>query len=262
MGKIDPARRGCLVETVARPGRWRPHCLDLATVSGPGQHVPLRLPGVVPFGLDVRSFDEPREELVAPAPLLGTVVGRPAGRPSRLVVDDVMRDHLERGSARRPDVAAIGWPLDASTHRARRIETRKRQGRTTRVLIKPTRDTSNSHRGDVALAISSAHDSRRLLTAALLGPYRSVRRAWLGPAGGQTSQVVAIPVLGYVDDLIILPLAIAPVVRLIPPHVMAEHRSAAIAAEGRSAGRVAAAIVIGIWLLGAAWCVWLVFSLA
>ena len=69
-----------------------------------------------------------------------------------------------------------------------------------------------------------------------------------------------VPVLGYVDDLIILPLAIILVVKLIPPQVMAEHRATAMAAESRSAGRVAAVIVIVIWLLGAAWCVGLMFG--
>ena len=33
-----------------------------------------------------------------------------------------------------------------------------------------------------------------------------------------------IPVLGYLDDLIIVPLGILLVVRLVPPDIMAEHR--------------------------------------
>ena len=36
-----------------------------------------------------------------------------------------------------------------------------------------------------------------------------------------------IPVLGYLDDAILLPLGILLVVRMIPPDVMAEHRAAA-----------------------------------
>ena len=34
-----------------------------------------------------------------------------------------------------------------------------------------------------------------------------------------------IPVLGYLDDLLLIPLGIALAVRLIPPDVLAEHRS-------------------------------------
>lgn len=41
-----------------------------------------------------------------------------------------------------------------------------------------------------------------------------------------------IPVLGYLDDVILLPLGIWAVVRLIPPDLMAEHRAVAtLAAE-------------------------------
>src|ERR1700742_411421 len=36
-----------------------------------------------------------------------------------------------------------------------------------------------------------------------------------------------VPVLGYLDDLIIVPLGIALVVWLVPPEVMAEHRASA-----------------------------------
>jgi hypothetical protein len=36
-----------------------------------------------------------------------------------------------------------------------------------------------------------------------------------------------IPILGQIDDLIVVPLGIALAIRLIPPDVMAEHRRAA-----------------------------------
>ena len=40
-----------------------------------------------------------------------------------------------------------------------------------------------------------------------------------------------VPVLGYVDDLIIVPLGIALVIRLIPPEIMTQHRDMASAAQ-------------------------------
>jgi uncharacterized membrane protein YkvA (DUF1232 family) len=44
-----------------------------------------------------------------------------------------------------------------------------------------------------------------------------------------------VPVLGYLDDLLIVPLGIVAVVRLIPPQVMAESRAAAaLCSERRS----------------------------
>ena len=58
-----------------------------------------------------------------------------------------------------------------------------------------------------------------------------------------------IPVIGYLDDLIIVPLGIALVVRMIPPDVMAEHRALAEAAKDRPVSRVAAVLVVSVWMI-------------
>ncbi len=65
-----------------------------------------------------------------------------------------------------------------------------------------------------------------------------------------------IPVLGYLDEVILLPPAILLAVRLVPPELMAEHRAAAAAAEGRPISRAGAAMVVGLWLLAAVALVW------
>lgn len=68
-----------------------------------------------------------------------------------------------------------------------------------------------------------------------------------------------IPVLGYLDDAILLPLGIAAVVRMVPAHVMtdlrqqAEHRL-----RQRLAGTAAAVAVVVIWLVVLAGTVWLI----
>jgi uncharacterized membrane protein YkvA (DUF1232 family) len=67
-----------------------------------------------------------------------------------------------------------------------------------------------------------------------------------------------IPVLGYLDDVILVPLGIAAVIRLIPPEVMAEHREMAAAAQERPISRAAAITVIAAWVAAAVACVWLV----
>jgi uncharacterized membrane protein YkvA (DUF1232 family) len=54
-----------------------------------------------------------------------------------------------------------------------------------------------------------------------------------------------VPVLGYLDDLIIVPAGIVLVVRLIPPSIMAEHRALATAAQDRPVSRAAAAVIVG-----------------
>jgi uncharacterized membrane protein YkvA (DUF1232 family) len=56
-----------------------------------------------------------------------------------------------------------------------------------------------------------------------------------------------IPVLGYLDELIILPLGILLAVRLIPPAVFAEHRATATSAP-MQASRGAAVVIIAIWI--------------
>ncbi len=64
-----------------------------------------------------------------------------------------------------------------------------------------------------------------------------------------------IPVLGLLDDLILLPLGILLVIRLIPPAVMAELRDQAAARldQPRLRGRVAVLVIVGLWLLLALW---------
>ena len=60
-----------------------------------------------------------------------------------------------------------------------------------------------------------------------------------------------IPVVGLLDDLIIVPLGIAMVVGMIPDAVMAEHRATA-ARAARPVSRAGAAAVIAIWVMAAA----------
>lgn len=72
-----------------------------------------------------------------------------------------------------------------------------------------------------------------------------------------------IPILGYLDDLILLPLGIALALRLIPPPVMAECREQAREAmrEGRPVNRIAAGVIVAIWLLLAAAAILLVLRM-
>jgi uncharacterized membrane protein YkvA (DUF1232 family) len=58
-----------------------------------------------------------------------------------------------------------------------------------------------------------------------------------------------IPVIGYLDDLVIVPLGIALVIKLIPPDIMAENRALATAAQDRPVSKTAAAVIVALWLL-------------
>jgi uncharacterized membrane protein YkvA (DUF1232 family) len=66
-----------------------------------------------------------------------------------------------------------------------------------------------------------------------------------------------VPVLGYLDDLVIVPLGIMLAIRLIPPAIMAEHRSTAAAAATRPRSRLAAVAIVVLWIAAAALLLWL-----
>jgi len=72
-----------------------------------------------------------------------------------------------------------------------------------------------------------------------------------------------IPVIGYLDDVILVPLGVLAVVRMIPPEVMAEHRKTAALAADRPVSRYAAVIIVCIWtasIVLAGWLGYLYFA--
>ena len=68
-----------------------------------------------------------------------------------------------------------------------------------------------------------------------------------------------VPVLGYLDDVILVPLGVLLVIRLIPPDVMAEHRDLAAAAPQQPVNRTAAMVVICFWGVSITSCGWFVY---
>ena len=66
-----------------------------------------------------------------------------------------------------------------------------------------------------------------------------------------------VPVLGYLDDLILLPLGIAVALKMIPASVLAECRAKAqeVLKNGRPVSRAAETVIIVIWLALAALCI-------
>jgi uncharacterized membrane protein YkvA (DUF1232 family) len=68
-----------------------------------------------------------------------------------------------------------------------------------------------------------------------------------------------IPVLGILDDLVLLPLAIVVVLKLIPAEVMAESRGRAAEAAARPASRGVTVVIVLIWIAALAVTGWLVY---
>lgn len=59
-----------------------------------------------------------------------------------------------------------------------------------------------------------------------------------------------IPVLGYIDDLILVPLGVWLALKMIPPQVMADNRHLAkeLAQKGNLVSREAAVVIVVIWV--------------
>ena len=66
-----------------------------------------------------------------------------------------------------------------------------------------------------------------------------------------------IPVLGYLDDVVIVPLGILAVLKLIPAEIMADNRAAAARADERPVSRAAAAAIALIWAAAIALTGWM-----
>jgi uncharacterized membrane protein YkvA (DUF1232 family) len=65
-----------------------------------------------------------------------------------------------------------------------------------------------------------------------------------------------IPILGFVDDAILLPIGIWAVRRMIPSEIMSEHRASVESGKRLPPNRTAAAVIITIWVAGLAFSAW------
>lgn len=102
----------------------------------------------------------------------------------------------------------------------------------------------------------------KIETYALYLAYRDPRTPWYARAWAAVVIAYAfspidlipdfIPVVGYLDDLILVPMGIWLALRLIPAEVMTDARSQAITDHDQPRNRAGVVIVVIIWLLLAA----------
>ena len=57
-----------------------------------------------------------------------------------------------------------------------------------------------------------------------------------------------IPVLGYLDELVLIPLGVMAVRAMVPPEVLADCRQRAIQMEGKPRNWIAAGVIVAIWV--------------
>lgn len=65
-----------------------------------------------------------------------------------------------------------------------------------------------------------------------------------------------IPIVGYLDDLLIVPAGIMLAVRLTPADLMEEFRKQAVLREGQPRSTAAAIAVVVVWIAAASWFAW------
>ena len=103
-------------------------------------------------------------------------------------------------------------------------------------------------RRDVAALLLAVRDPRTPLTARIIAAL--VVAYALSPIDLIPDFV---PVLGYLDDLIIVPLGLALVLRLVPAALMAEYRASALQQPVSRLGWIGLVIVVMLWVGVAMW---------
>ncbi len=109
-------------------------------------------------------------------------------------------------------------------------------------------------------------------TLALYLAYRDRRTPWYAKAWAAVVVAYAfspidlipdfIPILGYLDDLVLVPLGVWLALRIVPAEVMADCRAQARLRmdSGKPRSWSAAVVIISIWLALAAACIYLLYN--
>ncbi|MEZ5899677.1 MAG: DUF1232 domain-containing protein [Hyphomicrobiaceae bacterium] len=111
-------------------------------------------------------------------------------------------------------------------------------------MIEKLRAFAKSLKSEIAVLASALRDPRTPFAARFLGV--AVVAYALSPIDLIPD---FIPVIGFLDELILLPLALWAIRRMIPSEVMAEHRAKITPGTRLAPSRTAAVIVVVIWLV-------------
>jgi len=71
-----------------------------------------------------------------------------------------------------------------------------------------------------------------------------------------------IPIIGLLDDMLIIPLGIFVAIKLIPPELMAEFRRKAAEAADQPVSKIAAAFIVLLWMACGIGLMWWIFKTA
>lgn len=114
-------------------------------------------------------------------------------------------------------------------------------------MFEKLRTFAKSLKAEIAVLASALRDPRTPWTAKVLG---------IAVVAYAVSPIDLIPdfipVIGYLDELILLPLALWAVRALIPEEVIAEHRAKVPPGTRLAASRTAGAVIVAIWVVSLA----------
>jgi len=118
-------------------------------------------------------------------------------------------------------------------------------------MLKKAKAWAKALKRDIVALWLAARDPRVPLSAKLVAG--AVAAYALSPVGLIPD---FIPVLGYLDDLILVPVGILIAIRLVPQKLMSEFRLAAEQRSGRPISRSGLAFILAIWLACIIFMVW------
>jgi uncharacterized membrane protein YkvA (DUF1232 family) len=122
-------------------------------------------------------------------------------------------------------------------------------------LISGAKQWARAIKRDVVALWIAARDPRTPLAAKLVAG--AVAAYALSPVDLLPDFV---PILGYLDDLLIVPLGILLAVKLIPVLLMAEYRQEAAVRDGRPVSKSGLVAVVVLWIAAAALSAWVAWS--
>ena len=118
-------------------------------------------------------------------------------------------------------------------------------------MLKRARDWARRIKRDVVALYLAARDPRVPLLAKFVAA--SVAAYALSPINLIPD---FIPIIGYLDDIILVPLGILLAVRLVPEHLMIEFRVEAELRAARPSSQSGAVAIIAVWLAATAVALW------
>lgn len=110
--------------------------------------------------------------------------------------------------------------------------------------IEKLRRWARSLKSEIAVLAAAIRDPRTPVSAKILGAF--VVAYALSPIDLIPD---FIPVIGFLDDLILVPLGLWALKRMIPPDVLAEHRAHIAKGARLAPNRSAAMVIVALWVL-------------